>query len=341
MSELHFSRQAPDKLRLSESIFKSLVLFAQLCYKVFVDYNQDQSHMTLLPPPISTRKKFNQVTVRNADEQDRQAIANLMHFETFAHRHLDWRRPLDWIGFAPFLVAERSGEVIAAFACPPDPADIAWLRLFAVTSHWDTEKAWEAFWPSAQDQLVEAGNPVVAAIPLQPWLKELLAAKGFRHTHDIVSLAWENRALPAIPAAVDINIRPTNYEDLPRIAEVDEAAFGPMWRNSLDALEIAFWQSVIATVAEWRGPIIGYQISTASPMGGHLARLAVHPEARGQGIGYSLLWDLLDQFHRRGALHVTVNTQKDNASSLKLYEKVGFHHTGEEYPVYQFLPKWG
>jgi ribosomal protein S18 acetylase RimI-like enzyme len=31
----------------------------------------------------------------------------------------------------------------------------------------------------------------------------------------------------------------------------------------------------------------------------------------------------------------TVNTQSDNATSLALYKRIGFHETGERYPVYQ------
>jgi ribosomal-protein-alanine N-acetyltransferase len=82
--------------------------------------------------------------------------------------------------------------------------------------------------------------------------------------------------------------------------------------------------------------MIGYQISTASPMGGHLARLAVRPQYQKNGIGYALVKDALDQFKRRGTLRVTVNTQKDNAVSLSLYLKAGFQSVGEEYPVYQY-----
>jgi len=88
-------------------------------------------------------------------------------------------------------------------------------------------------------------------------------------------------------------------------------------------------------VAEDDGQLLGYQISTATTMGGHLARLAVHPAAQGGGIGYALVHDMLSQFTRRGARQVTVNTQQDNLVSLALYQKAGFKRTGEEYPVYQ------
>jgi ribosomal protein S18 acetylase RimI-like enzyme len=106
-------------------------------------------------------------------------------------------------------------------------------------------------------------------------------------------------------------------------------------QNSLTYLEIAFRQAAVATVAEYEGQLVGYQISTGTPIGGHLARLAVLPHLQGKGIGYALLYDLLNQFTRRGARTITVNTQKDNLASLSLYRKSGFQMTGEEYPIYQ------
>jgi RimJ/RimL family protein N-acetyltransferase len=33
-------------------------------------------------------------------------------------------------------------------------------------------------------------------------------------------------------------------------------------------------------------------------------------------------------------LRITVNTQSNNTASLALYEKIGFHRAGEQYPVY-------
>jgi ribosomal protein S18 acetylase RimI-like enzyme len=127
-----------------------------------------------------------------------------------------------------------------------------------------------------------------------------------------------------------------NYEDLPAVHRLDAASFGRLWRNSLESLQLAFNQSACATVAEDETGLLGYQISTASPMGGHLARLAVSTQVQGRGIGYALVADLLDQFERRGAFRVTVNTQEDNLSSLSLYRRAGFRRTGETYPVYQY-----
>ena len=123
-------------------------------------------------------------------------------------------------------------------------------------------------------------------------------------------------------------------DDLEAVQRIDEAAFSPVWQNSYSALEHAYHQSAVSTVAEISGRLVGYQISTATAVGGHLARLAVDPGLQGKGIGYDLVRDVMVQFKRRGAYHVSVNTQYDNSVSLSLYRKAGFKPTGEEYPVY-------
>ena len=74
-----------------------------------------------------------QLKVQPAEFVDRQYLANLIHFGAYVHRHLDWRPPLDWLGQSPFLVARRDGEIVGALVCPPDPPNVAWIRLFAVT----------------------------------------------------------------------------------------------------------------------------------------------------------------------------------------------------------------
>jgi len=130
-----------------------------------------------------------------------------------------------------------------------------------------------------------------------------------------------------------------NLDDLPRIEQIDHLAFVPIWLNSKESLRVAYQQAAVASVAEENGHIVGYQISTATAGGGHLARLAVTPSDQGLGVGSALLQDALSTFQRRGAHTVTVNTQKENFASLALYQKWGFTLTGEEFPIYQYSVK--
>lgn len=276
------------------------------------------------------------LSIRAAREEDRQKLANLIHFEALVHRHLDWRPPLDWIGQEPYLVAVQDRDLLAALACPEDPPDVAWIRLFAFASDIDADKAWSALWSAARSQLSDRKDVVVAAIPLQDWFTRLLHASDFVQTTDVMILLWKGTELPACRENSQITIRPMNIDDLDQVEQLDRKAFGKLWRNSRNSLELAYRQAAIATVAEKEQRIIAYQISTANHLGGHLARLAVHPDSHGQGVGYAVLHDMLKQFERRGAKHISVNTQSDNIASLALYKKAGFQSTGETYPVYQY-----
>lgn len=281
-----------------------------------------------------------ELSVRPVTREDRQKLANLIHFEAYVHRHLDWRPPLDWVGFQPYLLAEQKGLVQAALACPPDPPSVAWIRLFAAASSVSLERSWDVLWSETRERLAKDNKlEWVAAIPLHTWFQTLLEESSFNQTHLVVMLSWERGArLPSENIQHDILIRSMNLDDLAAVHEVDAGSFVPVWQNSQDLLELAYRQASFATVAEHQGKLVGYQISTATPMGGHLARLAVLPEVQGQGVGYALVRDTLSQYERRGAQIVTVNTQQDNLASLALYKKAGFHPTGEQYPVYQYNP---
>lgn len=275
-------------------------------------------------------------TIRSAAEKDRQVLANLIHYESRVHRHLDWRPPLEWLGHQPYLLGVVNRSLVAALACPPDPPGVAWIRLFAISSQVAPEVAWDGLWAEARSMLSSASARVkVAVIPLQSWFRDVLGESNFLFTHEVVVLSWkgEKPKTPSPPAGV--NIRLMKKSDLPGVERIDWSAFADIWRNSLQCLETAFSQSVVATVAEASGQIVGYQISTGTTASGHLARLAIQPDFQGQGIGSALVCDLLERFEQRGMFHVTVNTQHNNLASLALYKKAGFRLTGEVYPVFE------
>jgi ribosomal protein S18 acetylase RimI-like enzyme len=272
--------------------------------------------------------------VRQAVPQDQHQIANLMFFESHVHRHLDWRAPLDWLGSPFYWVLEKDGRVMAVLACPQDPPGVAWVRLFAHARQISLEDAWAALWKDARGMLEKLGGGTVALIAMQRWLSALLSKYNFEHTQDIVMLEWKGTELPALSSAAILTVRSMRPDDLPEVAELDAAAFTPLWQNPLDALERALPQATVATVLEDERGVVGYQISTANPFGAHLARLAVRPDAQRQGLGSSILTDLIRRLNEKGVARLTVNTQSDNLASLALYEKMGFNVTGENFPVY-------
>ncbi len=274
-------------------------------------------------------------SLRPATEDDRSWLANLLHFETHVHRHLDWRRPLDWLGHSPFLIAESGGRLAAALACPADPPGLAWIRLFAAMTRVDIPSAWATLWETARQELERSGAQQAAAIPLSDWFERLLSGSGFVHTQNVVVLEWAV-GQAVLPAANAHAIRPMQAEDLPAVYAVDKAAFTPLWQNPLEALQHAYQQAGFATVVEHEGGIVAYQISTRSAQGLHLARLATHPGMQGRGLAVALTTDLQHYAQKRNEPRLSVNTQDNNKPSLALYHKLGFVPTSETYPVYQY-----
>ncbi|MBZ9757381.1 GNAT family N-acetyltransferase [Mesorhizobium sp. ESP6-5] len=52
--------------------------------------------------------------------------------------------------------------------------------------------------------------------------------------------------------------------------------------------------------------------------------LAVHPEARGKGVGEALMWHAFAIFRDRGAAHVDLKTNTlENPAAVRLYERLG------------------
>jgi ribosomal-protein-alanine N-acetyltransferase len=273
--------------------------------------------------------------VRPAVLTDQRQIVNLIHFSSQVHRHLDWRSPLDWIGSPPFFVLESQGQIVAALGCPPDPPSVAWVRLFVNSGKIPVQESWQMLWDKAHAELAHKGQFVAAAIVLQEWLHDLLLSSGFASRQSIVMLERDGGVPAEMALPPDISMRAMMPFDLPAVAEVDASSFELLWQNALPVLERAYPQAVWPTVAETDGQVIGYQLSTRNSLGVHLARLAVRPAIQGKKLGYALVADLIQQAGRRGISHFTVNTQSDNATSLALYQRIGFHETGERYPVYQ------
>lgn len=272
--------------------------------------------------------------IRSAREDDREDISNLMFFESHVHKHLDWKAPLEWLGHEPFVVLQEGSGLSAALACPPDPAPVAWLRLFVFNSQLNGPMAWRMLWPAALENLAARGIPTAGAIAIQRWLDPILVENGFELVNHIVLMELNIETVPRTDTRGDFVIRPMLPTDLPHVLDVDAAAFEPLWRNSLGALTHAFGQASYASVAEGGASLVGYQLSTGGVFGTHLARLAVSPAAQRHGLGAALIHDLIAHIPAGRDPRLTLNTQSSNAASHALYRRIGFRRTGERLPVF-------
>lgn len=286
-------------------------------------------------PPRLTRQ------VRESRPDDRRRLAALIHLEPFVHQHPAWETPLDRAGTPGFVVWENAlaGDLDAALAILRETETVAWVRLFASAAAVPPHQAWDALFPAALAAIRQHGGlRWVAAMPFAGWFRRLLEDNGFYFLENVEVMVWKRQPVAESPPPAGFRLRPMVGGDLDAVARVDAAAFGDFWRMSRDAFRVALSRSVWATVVEDRrtAEVVGFQISTPSPLGGHLARLAVLPAVQGQGLGRCLVTDVLTFFRRNRAEQVTLNTQGNNARALKLYAQMGFQQTEEVYPVYRY-----
>jgi ribosomal protein S18 acetylase RimI-like enzyme len=165
-------------------------------------------------------------------------------------------------------------------------------------------------------------------------MQQSLAEAAFEETNAVLFLEWSGDP-PKLEPPSDIEIRTLTRGDLKDVLALDERAFLPLWQLSFPALEAALEHSDVATAAYQGSRVpVGYALSTTSPLGGHLARLAVDPPHQGAGVGSALLAHTLDKLRSGGVQTVSVNTQADNQRGLDLYRKFGFEETGQVYPVF-------
>lgn len=275
--------------------------------------------------------------VRPVMPADRDKISTLLSNELHVHRHLDWRTPLEWIGYPPYLLIEQEGHLRSVLACPPDPNSIGWVRVFATDRTFPVGVAWNILWAEVLSLMGDVKGRMVAAITLQSWFQDVLKSSRFSSQQHIVMLTWTGKKFSDVKLPARLQLRNMVEMDIRRVAEVDAAAFDPLWQNSPDSLLRALRQAAHATIIEDNGEIVAYQLSTKNVLGGHLARLAVRPDLQGKGIGYSLVADLIQKLQKLGITSISVNTQSDNLTSLALYQRMGFTETGENYPVYTYV----
>ena len=274
------------------------------------------------------------IQIRKAEEKDARALSAFLSFEETVHRHLDWRAPTDWLGRQPYHLILSKDRIMAALACPTDPPNVAWVRLFAASHQINTAQAWQLLFEKCQQDLADqSGKIFVAAVSLHDWFTDILTRNDFIPHQDIIVFEWQQKSPPPRQQLNGLKFRTMTTADLVDVEVIDRLAFEPLWQIRLSGLAAAFQHAAYASIAEKDGAIIGYQITTHNPYGAHLARLAVHPDQQGQRIGQMLVIDLLEHFHQKKIHRITVNTQSDNLASQALYRNLDFKLTGEQFPV--------
>lgn len=286
--------------------------------------------------------------VRVATKEDLGAIMRLLQRAVYTHYHVDWRLPADWIGNEGFVVyvdKERgggrwsswgSGGLAGCLAVAADPPPAAWVRVAAIAGRERPELMLATMLAAVLPGLQETAVSQLAWLAVDEWPDAWLAPLGFHRISQLETYTKRQMTIPqvAVPMA-RLHFRAAQRADLDTLAQIEVAAFAPLWRHSSQALAQAFNQAFSFDVVEVEDRIVGFQLSTRSGYNGaHLARMAVCPEWQGQGIGSALLTHTLDGYQKQRVRHVSLNTQVENVASTRLYKKFGFQPDGERLPIW-------
>jgi ribosomal protein S18 acetylase RimI-like enzyme len=173
--------------------------------------------------------------------------------------------------------------------------------------------------------LAGMGAAPVHSPALFPSASPMWRRAGFEEYEKLIVMerAVDSRPAPAHP------VRQAVEPPWDEIVAIDDASFDGFWRMGRLGLEEALRSTrrgaVLVTGEE---AIDGFAIVGAEFGFSYLQRLAVRPEARGRGLGESLVAASLSWASGAGARLMILNTQRDGDAARRLYSRMGFAETG-------------
>ncbi|MFP4058249.1 MAG: ribosomal protein S18-alanine N-acetyltransferase [Candidatus Brocadiia bacterium] len=120
-----------------------------------------------------------------------------------------------------------------------------------------------------------------------------------------------------------VRIRAMRLADVAGVVAIEEQSFGSPWRPSSYGRAVREGRQHFF-VAECLGRLVGYAGFWVEGRSAHIAKLAVHPDLRRQGIGSVLLDHLLDEIRRVGLCRAYLEVRQSNEAAQKLYARFGF-----------------
>ena len=274
--------------------------------------------------------------VRPYERQHRSALLDLSTFSPWTHKHLDWHSIGQWLDHErgqTYLAC--SGSEISGYIGLSLPIDgCSWIRLLGIRDGRMPTLVINELWEQAEAHCRRLRIESVAILMLTNWVSSYLRPCGFDYVDDVITMNHIGSRLPAARAA-RARLRQAEPKDVSAIAGLDRLAFPAQWRLTEADVWGALRICAHATVADWQGQVVAYQLGTRHEGVAHIARLAVAPAQQRRGIGSLLLRRFLGECERRPPETISVNTQLSNTPSQRLYERYGFFRNNRDYEVWQ------
>jgi ribosomal-protein-alanine N-acetyltransferase len=127
-------------------------------------------------------------------------------------------------------------------------------------------------------------------------------------------------------------IAPADERHLDALMAVMHGSFDPAFGEAWSALQLAGTLGLDSSFArqsvDARGGASGFTLCRAAGPEVELLLIAVHPDARGRGLGRLLVARALDDALARGASELFLEVRDNNLAARALYRKCGFTAVG-------------
>lgn len=266
------------------------------------------------------------------------AIKSFLNQNPLEHIHLDWGSVEQWVNKKNYLVYLEDEEIIGILSCPPPEKNDTWIRHFAIKKFCKPSAIWNILFTHAITNLSTTSKSIeIFSLAIWDWYERNLLASGFHPFQEIVTLEWnntlENRRMLPQPQN---QIRLMTEEDLEIVFSIDHTTFTAPWVLSKETIINAYSDSDYAAVVIMNNKVVGYLLSSLNNINAHISRIAIHPDAQGNHFGKALMGNCIHYYISKDIWTITVNTQKDNLISQKMYQNLGFIDLKDNFPVFRY-----
>ncbi len=133
---------------------------------------------------------------------------------------------------------------------------------------------------------------------------------------------------------MEFELRPLTADALDAVAEMEQMIFSEPWSRA--ALELLLGDGYVAlAVQETSGRTVGYAGMLLAPDEGQIINVAVHPDARGQGLGRLLMQGLIAAAREKKLAVLSLEVRAGNERAIGLYRSLGFSVVGQRKNFYK------
>lgn len=116
-------------------------------------------------------------------------------------------------------------------------------------------------------------------------------------------------------------IRLMRDSDLESVAAIERLVQTHPWNKQQFQESLASYQ---CTVYEQADQVVGFCILQPVLDEANLLLMAIHPSQQGEGLGYKLLDQSIQQL-KNNPIQIFLEVRESNTAAIRLYEKTGFH----------------